>query len=53
MGKKVLGPEHPETLRSMNNLANVYTNWCWLLATAADVSQRDPAKAVELAKPGH
>ena len=34
---------------ALNNLAGVYTNWCWQLATAADVSQRDPAKAVELA----
>ena len=47
--KRVLGPEHPDTLRSMNNLAILYTNWCWQLATAADVSQRDPVKAVELA----
>jgi tetratricopeptide (TPR) repeat protein len=37
-----LGPKHPETLWSMNDLA-------WLLATVPDAKLRNPAQAVELA----
>jgi tetratricopeptide (TPR) repeat protein len=48
--RRVRGPEHPVTLDHTNCLAECYTGWCWRLATAADVSQRDPAKAAELAK---
>jgi tetratricopeptide (TPR) repeat protein len=40
--KVKLGPDHPDTLVSMNNLA-------WSLATAPDEDLRDPAKAVEYA----
>jgi tetratricopeptide (TPR) repeat protein len=40
--KAKLGPDHPNTLVSMNNLA-------WSLATAPDENLRDPAKAVEYA----
>jgi hypothetical protein len=40
--KAKLGPDHPDTLTSMNNLA-------WSLATAPDESLRNPAKAVEYA----
>jgi tetratricopeptide (TPR) repeat protein len=41
--QRVLGATDPETLRSMNALA-------WLLATAADATLRDSARALELAK---
>jgi uncharacterized protein HemY len=41
--KAKLGPDHPNTLMGMNNLA-------WLLATAPDTKLRDPRRAVELAK---
>jgi tetratricopeptide (TPR) repeat protein len=47
--RRVLGDEHPRTRFSMNSLAGFYADRCWKLATAADVSERDPTKAVELA----
>jgi len=42
LAKLKLKDNHPKTLLVMNNLA-------WLLATAEDVTFRDPARAVELA----
>jgi tetratricopeptide (TPR) repeat protein len=41
--RRVLGPEHPDTLKSMNNLA-------WLLATCPVRQLQDIGRAVELAK---
>jgi uncharacterized protein HemY len=41
--KTKLGPDHPQTLHSMNELA-------WLLATCPDVKLRDPRQAVAHAK---
>jgi tetratricopeptide (TPR) repeat protein len=41
--KTKLGPDHPHTLASMNNLA-------WFLATAPDAKLRDPTRALRLAK---
>ena len=42
--RSTVGDEHPATRATVCNLASVYTNWCWQLATAADVSQRDPPR---------
>jgi hypothetical protein len=39
---KHLGPDHPDTLWSMNGLA-------WTLSAASDAKLRDPPRAVELA----
>jgi tetratricopeptide (TPR) repeat protein len=40
--------ENVQTART--NLATTYSNWSWILATAAAPAERDPAKAVELAR---
>jgi tetratricopeptide (TPR) repeat protein len=48
--RRVLGPEHPDTLASMGKLVVTYANWSWALSTAADVAERDPIKAVKLAQ---
>jgi tetratricopeptide (TPR) repeat protein len=47
--RRSLGEAHPETLEAVRDLARLHTNWCWKLATAADASLRDPAKALALA----
>jgi tetratricopeptide (TPR) repeat protein len=41
--ERVLGPEHPARLQALNDLA-------WLLATAANPEDRNPQRAIELAK---
>ena len=39
----------PNRELTRKGLATLYTNWSWALTTAPDISQRDPAKAVQLA----
>jgi eukaryotic-like serine/threonine-protein kinase len=36
--------------QNIARLSNAYTNWSWALSTAADVAERDPIKAVEVAQ---
>jgi tetratricopeptide (TPR) repeat protein len=36
--------------QTIARFSNAYSNWSWALSTAADVADRDPIKAVELAQ---
>jgi Flp pilus assembly protein TadD len=47
--RRVLGAEHPDTLKTTHNRAVLYTNRSWTIATTSEVSDRNPAKAVEFA----
>ena len=47
--RRVLGPEHPDTLNSMDSLANVHADQARLLTTCADLKLRDPERALQLA----
>jgi len=48
--QRVLGPQHPGTQEAKQNLVGLSANRSWALATAANESERDPQRAVELAR---
>jgi tetratricopeptide (TPR) repeat protein len=48
--RRVLGRDHPATLKTARSLANLCTNEAWRLATTADLEQLNPKQAVQLAR---